>query len=127
MLCLSVISSTKIADVNGVRVTPVKNPTMPDNINRFVLTSDKCIHPEKNAPIVAPALRAGANTPPAAPVVKDKTGPAILSKGTYQGRYLSAENNDVVITSFPEPNIRASTKKARVTTMSAQHTTYNAC
>ena len=36
---------------------------------------------------LAPALRAGANTPPDAPVVKEKMGPTIRSRGIYQLLY----------------------------------------
>src|ERR1700679_1340812 len=71
----SVISSTSIAEVKGVRVTPVRKPTIPDNITRLVLAADRCIQPEIVAPTLAPALSAGANTPPDAPVEKEKNGP----------------------------------------------------
>src|SRR5580658_6978516 len=116
-----------MADVKGVRVTPVRNPTIPDSISRLELDAARCSHPEIVAPILAPALSAGANTPPEAPVVKENIDPAIRSRGRYQGLYLFEVNSAVVISPFPDPNIRSSIKKAAVTMISAQPTIYHTC
>jgi len=66
-----------IPDVNGVRVTPVRKAAMPANINTFASWGTKLNQPDKTEPMPAPALNDGANTPPEAPVVKQKIGPAI--------------------------------------------------
>lgn len=112
-----------MADVKGVRVTPVRKPTMPESTSKLVLAAVRCIQPEIRDPMLAPALRAGAKTPPAAPVVKEKTGPTIRSKGIYQDEYLSPVNKAVVINSFPEPSTLSLTKKARVAISKAQPVT----
>ena len=120
MLWRSVISKTNIAEVNGVRVTPVKKPTMPDKINKFVFESDKCINPERKDPTLAPALNAGAKIPPDEPVVNESTGPAILINGMYQGKYLCCVNKVVAIISLPEPKTLSSIKYAHETIINAQ-------
>src|ERR1700712_1833343 len=99
----SVISNTMMEEVNGVLVMPVKNPTIPESISRFVLESERFIHPDSTDPIQAPELSAGANIPPAAPVLKEKTEPVMRMMGAYQGRYLSDVNKMRVMTDFPEP------------------------
>src|SRR5579872_2293654 len=126
-LCRSVISSTRMAEVKGVRVTPVRNATIPESTSRLVLAADRCSQPEMVAPTLAPALSAGANTPPDAPVVKEHNIPPQRNNGTYQLLYLSAVKSEVVIRFFPDPNARSSTKNAIATTASAQPTTYNTC
>src|ERR1700733_8669844 len=99
-----------MAEVKGVLVTPVRNPTMPDNTSRLVSAADRCIQPESTAPTLAPVLRAGANTPPAAPVVKDSIFPPIRNSGIYQAIYLSCVNNTVVINALPDPSAFRLTK-----------------
>src|SRR5450631_118695 len=100
---------------------------MPDRISRLLPVADICIQPDRRLPILAPALRAGANTPPEAPVVKEKTGPAIRSSGIYQGTCLSAVNKVVVISSFPDPSTLSLMNTARSTIIKAQPVTYNTC
>src|ERR1035438_2334098 len=102
-LCRSVISRTMIDDVKGVRVMPVRNPTIPERISRFVFESLKCIQPDKTEPMQAPELSAGANIPPAAPVLNENIEPVILITGAYHGRFLLEVNNIFVIIIFPEP------------------------
>src|SRR4051812_20906561 len=116
-----------MAEVKGVRVTPVRNATMPDRMSRLVLESDKCIQPARVEPMLAPALSAGANTPPAAPEVKESTGPIVLSRGIYQAEYLWLVNRVVVISSLPEPSIRSLIKKAMAAMISAQPTKKKRC
>jgi hypothetical protein len=55
-----------------------------DRISRLVLAGAKANHPENRDPRLAPAFNAGANTPPAAPEVKEKTGQMICNRGMYQ-------------------------------------------
>src|ERR1700759_952216 len=98
-LCLSVISSTKMADVNGVRVTPVKNPTIPDKINTVVSVPDRWNQLLNNEPTPAPAAREGANPPPEPPEVKYNIGPTPRRSAICQGEYLSLVNNTLVISS----------------------------
>lgn len=92
-----------IDDVKGVRVMPVRNPTMPERISRFVFESLNCIQPDKTDPIQAPELSAGANIPPADPVLNENIDPVILIIGAYQARFLFEVNNILVIIIFPEP------------------------
>lgn len=73
--CLSVISKTMIADVNGALVIPVKKATIPAKTTTLVSLFDKSITPEITEPILAPAVRAGAKIPPAPPEVNDKAVP----------------------------------------------------
>lgn len=94
-----------IADVNGVRVTPVRNPTIPAKIKRFVFVSDKCIQPANTEPTLAPALSDGAKMPPAAPVVNDNIEPPTLNIGTYHDKYFGEVNSAFAINSFPDPKI----------------------
>src|SRR4051812_1848343 len=92
-------------EVKGVLVMPVRKPTMPERMSKFVSESARCIHPDKTDPIQAPELRAGEKIPPAAPVLKEKTEPVIRISGAYQGRYLPDVNKMLVMMVFPEPII----------------------
>src|ERR1017187_2596901 len=94
MLWRPVISSTRIAEVNDVRVTPVRKPTIPHSIRRFVLFAETSSHPANNDPTPAPAPRAGANIPPAAPVVKLSIVPIILSMAALQDPFLAGGKRD---------------------------------
>src|SRR5450432_284158 len=126
-LCRSVISNTIIDEVKGVRVIPVRKPTIPDRMSKFVFESVRFIHPDKTDPIEAPALRAGAKMPPAAPVLKEKIEPATRIKGAYQGRYLLEVNKISVIIVFPEPIISVPEIKPRSATNSPQTNTNTTC
>src|SRR5436190_12235918 len=74
--------------------------------------------------MLAPAVKAGANTPPAAPLVNDNIGPTIRISGIYQGKCLSAVNKACVIISLPEPNDLSLTKDASVASTRAQAVMY---
>ena len=102
----SVISNTRMAEVNGLRVIPVKNATMPVIMSRLVLSGLRCSIPEKAAEIEAPILKLGANTPPALPELKLNAEPNHLPTGTYHSKYLSELNNEPTIISLPGPAIR---------------------
>ncbi len=82
---------------------PVRKPTIPERMSRFVFESVRCIHPDNTDPIQAPELRAGANIPPAAPVLKEKMEPVMRIRGAYQGRYLFEVNKTSVMMILPEP------------------------
>src|ERR1700709_64233 len=99
-----------IIDVNGDRVTPVKKPTIPDKISKLVQAAKKWNQPATNEPTLAPALNAGVNMPPAAPVVNDNIGPAILNAGVYQCTYLAEVSRVFCMISLPEPRISRLTK-----------------
>src|SRR4051812_18425397 len=99
-----------MADVKGERVTPVKKPTIPASISKLVLVSGKLNHPDISEPMLAPALSAGANTPPDAPVVNEIIGPIMRSTGLYHVKYLSLVNNVRSISSLPDPIASASIK-----------------
>src|ERR1700682_5521635 len=99
----SVISKTIIDEVKGVLVIPVRKPTMPESMSRLLFESERCIQLDSTDPIQAPELSAGANMPPAAPVLKEKMDPLIRIIGAYQGRYLSVVNNIWVMIDLPEP------------------------
>lgn len=73
-----------MAEVNGVRVTPVKKPTMPHKINKFALEADSLKMPAIKDPMLAPAAIDGAKIPAEAPVPKLKMGPIILNNAVYQ-------------------------------------------
>ena len=73
-----------MAEVNGVRVTPVKKPTIPHKINKLALEADSLKTPAIKDPILAPAEMEGAKIPAEAPVPKLKMGPAILNIAVYQ-------------------------------------------
>ena len=104
-LCRSVISSTSIADVNGLLVMPVRKATIPVMIRRLVLSGLKLSKPEIAAEIEAPMLNDGAKTPPAAPELKHKAEPTHFPIGTYHSKYLSEVNKDPRIISLPGPAI----------------------
>src|SRR5262245_18906026 len=112
-----------IVEVKGVRVTPVRKATMPASIRMFVSDGARLSQPERVAPMLAPALRAGAKIPPAAPVVKDNNGPAMRRSGMYQLLYLSFEKREFIISSLPEPSVLSLMKKARAAMISAQAVT----
>ena len=77
--------------------------------------------------MLAPALKAGANTPPDAPVVKHKTGPIKRNSGVYQGFILEALNNKVLMTSLPDQSTSVLMKIAIETISNAQTITYKYC
>ena len=104
-LCLSVISSTNMAEVNGLRVIPVRKATIPVMINKLVLSGLKFRIPEMVAEMDAPMLKEGAKTPPAAPELKHKAEPTHLPIGTYHSKYLSDVNNEPSMISLPGPAI----------------------
>src|ERR1700709_1849204 len=81
---------------------PVRKPTIPDRISRLLSEGDNFIRPERKEPMLAPEVRAGAKTPPAAPVEKEMIDPLIRTSGAYQGRYLLLVNSTLVIISLPE-------------------------
>ena len=103
--CLSVISRTKIADVKGALVMPVRKATIPARTNTLVSLSVRFITPANTLPIVAPVDNAGAKIPPAPPDVNAKAGPNILSIGTYQASVLLSVKRTLSIMSFPDPKI----------------------
>ena len=80
--------------------------------------------PENKEPILAPALKAGANIPPAAPTVNERTEPIIRNKGVYQGKILFSVNKVVVMIDFPEPKIFSFIKNAMATRIKAQTIEY---
>ena len=100
--CPSVISKTRMAEVKGDRVTPVKKATIPAKISKLVLEADRLSNPEIADPMLAPESKAGAKTPPAAPLVKLTIDPSILIIGVYQCTNLSVEKRILDINSFPE-------------------------
>src|ERR1700754_937535 len=99
-----------IIDVNGERVTPVKNPTIPDKISILVSAAEKWNQAAIKEPTLAPALNAGVNIPPAAPVVKDNKGPRSLNTGVYPCTYLAEVSKVFCMISLPEPSISRLTK-----------------
>ena len=104
-LCRSVISNTRIAEVNGLLVIPVKKATIPVMMSKLVLSALKCNIPENAAEIEAPMLKLGAKTPPALPELKLNADPSHLPIGTYHSRYLSDVNKEPTIISLPGPAI----------------------
>src|SRR5260221_7610543 len=100
---------------------------MPAKISMLVFVSDNLNHPDIKEPTLAPAPSAGANIPPAAPVVKENNGPTIRNIGVCHNEYLSDVNKVFCIMSLPEPNTSLLTKKAKNTIINAHPTTYNIC
>lgn len=96
-----------MAEVNGLLVIPVKQPTIPHKTTKLALEADKCSHPETTEPILAPALREGAKIPPADPLVKEITGPKSLKTGRYHSTCLFSVNSTFCMISFPEPKLCA--------------------
>src|SRR3954470_4618102 len=92
-----------MAEVKGDLVTPVKKLTIPTRISKLVSVKERCNKPAIHEPKEAPILNEGANTPPAAPEVKDMISPPIRTNGRYQCTYLSVVNKAPVITLLPEP------------------------
>src|SRR5512146_1207669 len=109
-----------MAEVKGVLVTPVKNPTIPASTRRLVLVADNSSQPANNEPTLAPAVNDGAKIPPAAPVVNEMIGPTILSSGVIHDMCLSSVNNIDCINPLPEPSTALSKTIASVTMISAQ-------
>src|SRR6478672_1495405 len=103
-----------MADVNGVRVTPVKNPTIPQRMRMFALAPIRPDRLEIQAPIAAPAAREGAKMPPAPPVTNDRIGPAILHNTVSQVMDFSFVNKTVCIRFLPEPRIEGEMNWATV-------------
>ncbi len=65
-----------------------KNPRIPAVSTDLHCYRQNQSHSPITAPMLAPAVNAGANTPPAAPLVNEITGPAIRAIGIYQGKCL---------------------------------------
>lgn len=62
-------------EVNGDRVTAVRNPTIPERTITFDSWGVNVNSDENADPIAAPLLSEGANTPAAAPEAKLRIGP----------------------------------------------------
>src|SRR5579872_5514642 len=116
-----------MADVKGVRVTPVRKAAMPESTRILASAGAKCSQPATAAPTLAPALKAGANIPPAAPDVNENIGPAIRRKGIYQLLYLLGVNRTVVIRSLPDPRAFTLIKYPSDTMIRAQQVRNNTC
>src|SRR5664279_1982393 len=78
-------------------------------------------------PSPAPAHKAGAKTPPAAPEVKESSGPNILNKETSQLVYFWFVNKILAIKSFPEPKVLTLTNTASITRITAETIRYTMC
>src|SRR5688572_11535501 len=108
-----------MADVNGDLVIPVKKLTIPASISMLALLPSMLNQPAITDPTLAPAARAGANTPPAAPTQKDRMVPANLKTGKYQATILLSENNVLVMISLPEPAASGVKKKLKADIVTA--------
>lgn len=81
---------------------PVRKATIPASITTLESEPESESHPDNTEPIVAPELKAGAKTPPAAPLVNEAIDPSILKRGVYQCTILSEVKSNCVMISFPE-------------------------
>ena len=91
-------------DVKGLLVTLVKKPVIPHKISKFVSLFVRLNKPAVYAPMLAPALNAGANMPPAALVENEMIGLTNLKIGTCNSVLLWPENKLEIMVSFPDPN-----------------------